>query len=223
MLGIGPSEMLIDEVLSEFDATIVEHVVIDASPDVVFEAAREMDFMRIHSPLVDALMLVRDLPARVGRRLGRRPRSSPNRPVMRLADLLDDTADPGPLEDWLGLGEVPGRELVFGAIGKVWQPDIEWRPVTAQTFREFSEPDYAKIVVGFSVRAYGTDRTLLSYEARTAGTDDAARRKFMRYWWLVRRFVRVVMRAAVVTAKDLAEERARSGLVDQVAAVGHSA
>ncbi len=48
----------------------------------------------------------------------------------------------------------------------------------------------------------------MSYEARTAGTDDAARRKFLRYWWLVRRFVHVVMRAAVVTIKESAEQTA---------------
>jgi len=201
-----PIEMLIDELLPEFDATIIEHIVIDASPQVVYEAIREMDFMQIHSPLVDAAMAARDLPAKIGRKLGRRPAPGPP-PAMRLADLFDDSAGANGLEGFLALGEVPGRELVFGAIGKVWRPDIEWKPVVTDVFRDFAEPDYAKIAVGFSVRAYGTDRTLLSYEARTVGTDDAARRKFLRYWRMVRRFVHFVMRAAVVTVKHLAEER----------------
>lgn len=206
VMETGQGAMLIDEVMPDFDATIIEHVVIDASPEAVHETARDMDFLQIRSPLVDAVMFVRGLPGRIARRLSARPAPAPP-PAMRLADLFDDPADPDGLAEWLALGEVPGRELVFGAIGKVWQPDIDWQPVTSDAFREFAEPDYAKIVAGFSIRNYGADRTLLSYEARTAGTDDAARRKFLRYWWLVRRFVHFVMRAAVLTVKDLAEGR----------------
>ncbi|MGI9612939.1 MAG: hypothetical protein ACR2QO_08530 [Acidimicrobiales bacterium] len=196
--------MLLDDVLPEFDTTIIEHIVIDASSEVVYRTAREMDFMQIHSPMLDAAMAVRGLPAKLGRRS--RDRSTPPPPSMRLANLLDDSTDPGGFEDWVALGERPGRELVFGAIGKVWQPDIDWRPVSVDAFKDFAEPDYAKIAAGFSVRDYGANRTLLSYEARTACTDDAARRKFLRYWWLVRRFVHFVMRAAVVTVRDLAAD-----------------
>lgn len=198
--------MLIDEVLPDFDTTIIEHIVIDAPCDVVHEAARDMDFLQVHSPIVDTVMFVRGLPERVGRRLGRSARPGPP-PAMRLADFFDDAGDPDALEGWVGVGEVPGRELVFGAIGKVWQPDIEWRSVAADEFGEFSEPGYAKIAAGFSVRDYGSGRTLLSYEARTVGTGTTARRMFLRYWWLVRPFVRLVMRAAVATVKDLAESR----------------
>jgi hypothetical protein len=197
-------EMLIDSLLPEFDATIIEHLVIDASPEVVYRTAREMDFMQVHSPMLDAAMLVRGLPAKLGRRSRDGPPPPP--PSMRLADLFDNPTDSDGFQGWLALGEVPGRELVFGAIGKVWQPDIDWRPVGVDAFGDFSEPDYAKIVAGFSVRDYGANRTLLSYEARTACTDEAARRKFLRYWWLVRRFVHFVMRAAVVTIRDLATQ-----------------
>jgi len=199
--------MLIDEILPDYDATIIEHLVVDAPCDVVYQAARTMDFLGVHSPTVDALMFARGLPDRLVGWLRKRP-APPPPPAMRLADMFDGSADPDVLAGWLALGESPGRELVFGAIGKVWQPDIEWKTVTAEEFRRFSEPDFAKMAVGFSVRSYGRNRSLLSYEARTAGTDDAARRKFLRYWWLVRRFVHVVMRAAVVTIKDSAEQTA---------------
>lgn len=198
--------MLIDKTLPDFDTTIVEHIVIDAPCDLVHDTVREMDFMQIHSPSVDALMFVRGLPNRISRRLGKRNLPPPP-PSMRLADMLDGPSDPDKLEDWFALGEVPGRELAFGAIGKVWQPDIDWKPVTADEFTTFAEPDYAKIAAQFSVREYGEDRSLLSYEARTAGTDTESRRRFLRYWWLVRPFVRMVMRAALLTAKDVAERR----------------
>lgn len=201
-------ELLIDEVLPDYDVTVIEHLVIDAPPDAVYETVREMDFMQIHSPLVDAAMAARGLPTTIGRWLGRPAPPPPQ--TMRLADLLDPPVDADAetdaLEGWVGLGEVQGREIVFGAIGKVWQPDIDWKPVAADEFAAFAEPDYAKIAAGFSLRRYGRHRTLLSYEARTAGTDDGSRDKFLRYWWLVRPFVRVVMRAAVTTARDLAQE-----------------
>lgn len=203
--------MLIDGVMPEFDATIIEHIVIDAPPDVVYQSCRGLDFMRVHSPLLDAIMFARGLPEKIGRIRRNRP-SSPPPPAMRLADLFDDSAG-NVLEGWLGLSEVEGREILFGAIGKVWQPDIDWRSVTAEEFAGFAEPDYARIAVGFSIRDYGANRSLLSYEARTQGTDAAATRKFLRYWWLVRRFVHVVMRAAVVTVRDLAEAERRSNLL----------
>ncbi len=204
-MAIGPDEMLIDEIMPEFDATIVEHLVIDAPPDVVYRAARDMDFLQVHSPIVDAAMFIRGVPDKLGRRIRNEP-PPPAPPAMRLTDMFDGHADPDVLEGWLALGEVPGRELVFGAVGKVWQPDIDWMAVPADGFKDFAEPDFAKIAAGFSARHYGAHRTLLSYEARTQGTDEHARRKFLRYWWLVRRFVSYVMRAALTTVKDLAEK-----------------
>ncbi len=124
---------------------------------------------------------------------------------MSLADLFDGRADPAILEGWVPLGEESPRELVFGAVGKVWQPEIEWKRVEPGDFAAFDEAGFAKLACGFSVRSYGERRTLLSYEARTAGTDEPSRRRFRRYWWLVSIFVGVVMRAALKTAKDLAE------------------
>jgi hypothetical protein len=198
-----PTAMLIDELMPDFDATIVEHIVVDAPPETVYDATRTMDFLQIHSPMLDAAMLARGVPSKIAQALGKP--APPPPPSMRLSDMFDGPAGPEVLEGWLALGEVEGRELVFGAIGKVWQPDIEWKSVPRNEFAAFDEPDFAKLVVNFSVRHYGLTRTLLSYEARTRGTDEQARRKFLRYWWIVDRFVSYVMRAAVRTAKELAE------------------
>ena len=199
-------DMLVDQLLPDFDATIIEHIVVDAPPDVVFRTAREIDFMEIRSPMTDAAMHLRNVPARLGRAIGRSD-APPPPPAMRLADMFDEGVEPVPgLEEWVGLGEVDGSEIIFGAIGKVWKPNIEWASISPEEFRDFHEPDYAKIAAVFSVRPYGSDRTLLSYETRTAGTDPEAGAKFLRYWGLVSRFVRYVLRAAITTIKDLAEE-----------------
>ena len=196
--------MLIGSFLSNFDKTIIEHIVIDAPVETAYRAVRDMDFLSVHSPLMDAAMFVRAIPERIGRMFRREPRPAPP-PVMRLSDFFDGEPDPEILQGWVPLGEDEPHEIVFGAVGKVWQPEIDWKRVQPQDFASFNEPGFAKIAVGFSTRSYGESRTLLSYEARTAGTDEDSRNKFRRYWWLVEKFVGVVMRAAVNTSKELAE------------------
>ena len=52
---------------------------------------------------------------------------------------------------------------------------------------------------------YGAGATLLSYECRTITTDAESRRKFARYWWLMRPFIAHIFRATVRTIRDNAE------------------
>jgi hypothetical protein len=199
-----PRAMLIDEVLPQFAETVAEHLVIEAPLEAVYQTVRDMDFLSIHSPLMDAAMFARALPERISRAVRKAPPPPPP-PTMRLADFFDGDVDTEILQGWVPLGEAAPHEIVFGAVGKVWQPEIEWKQIPPEEFATFDEPGFAKIAVAFSLRDYGEHRTLLSYEARTDGTDEESRSKFRRYWWLVNRFVAVVMRAAVKTAKDLAE------------------
>jgi hypothetical protein len=112
------------------------------------------------------------------------------------------------LEGWLSLGENVEREIAFGAVGRFWQPDIEWYDVSRmspQQFAAFEEPGWGRIAANFSLRPYGTTRTLISYEARTATGDPDAARRFARYWALVRPFVRHIMRAALTAVRRSAE------------------
>jgi len=180
------NKMIIDEQLPRYDVTLAEHLVVDAGPLVTWQAARELDFLSVHTPLMDAAMWVRGLPGRMLRR--------PERPPGRLS-LVSGDGLPG----WLSLGEREGAETAFGAVGVFWQPNIEWRDVPRAEFARFAEPGYGKIACNFSVRPYGPTRTLLTYECRTATTDPASRRRFARYWWLIRPFVRHIMRATLAT------------------------
>ena len=52
------------------------------------------------------------------------------------------------------------------------------------------------------LRPYGDHRTLLTYEARTQATDDAARNAFLRYWRVVTPGVGIVMRAALALMRE---------------------
>ncbi|AZQ39424.1 hypothetical protein EJ357_43295 [Streptomyces cyaneochromogenes] len=206
--------LLLDSALPDFRFTRLECTTVAVGPSTAYRAARDLDLLTIHSPLFDLVSRARGLPDRLRGKPAPRPAS------MRLADLFDTTTkdrhDQEQREDqqeqpWVGLGEAPGRELVFGAIGKVWQPSIQWRRVEPGDFPEFAEPGWAKIAAAMVVHAYGTGRSLLAYEARTACTDQAAIRRFARYWTLVSPGVGIVMRAALRAIKTAAEEEASSG------------
>ncbi|WP_127358424.1 hypothetical protein [Actinacidiphila soli] len=109
--------LLLDSLVPDFRFTRLETAAVAAPSGVVFDAARDLDLLSIHSPLFDAVTWVRGMPDKL---LNRTP---PPLPSMRVADLFD-LATKGK-QPWLPLGEVPGRELVFGAVGKVWRPSTE--------------------------------------------------------------------------------------------------
>ncbi|MEV6327834.1 hypothetical protein [Streptomyces sp. NPDC051909] len=198
--------LLLDAALPEFRFSRLECGVITAAPDVVYGAARDLDMLSIHSPLFDVVMWARGVPDR----MRRRPVATP--PSMRVSDLFDTAARgvQGEQADreaqpWVPLGENPGREIAFGAVGKVWKPTIEWRRVEPGEFAGFEEPGWAKMAAAFVVHPYGARRSLLTYEARTACTDPESTARFGRYWTLVSPGVGIVLRGALRTIEAAAE------------------
>ena len=197
------AEMLIDRYLPRFDVTLVEHTVVDADIETTWAALRELDLMRVHTPLLAAAMFARGVPARMARWFGREA-GPPQAPPAELKLTGASAGMPG----WLPLGEVPGREIALGAVGRFWQPDIQWYDVAGMTpdrFAAFEEPGWGRIAANFTLRPYGRRRTLVSYEARTATGDPDAARRFARYWRLVRPFVGHIMRATLATLRRDAE------------------
>jgi hypothetical protein len=199
-------ELLIDRYLPDFDVTIVEHVLVDADVATTWQALRELDLMQVHTPLMDAAMRVRGAPVAIARAFGSQRPDPPPPPELRLGG--DGPGLPG----WLDLGEVPYREIAFAAVGRFWQPDIEWYDVEAMTpegFADFDAPGWGRIAANFSLVPYGRRRTIVSYEARTATNDPDSARRFRRYWLLVRPFVGHIMRAALDAVRDGAERPVR--------------
>ena len=183
--------MLLDVAMPSSDVSLAEHILVHADPATTFASARGLDFLRVRTPLLLAAMWVRGLPARVTGKAEEVP------PTLALAD--------GGLPGWVILGERPGSEIAFGAVGVFWRPQIEWHDVARDDFATFAEPGFGKIACNFSVRPYGEGATLLSYECRTATTDEESRRAFARYWRLIRPFVAHIIRATVRTIRDDAE------------------
>jgi hypothetical protein len=179
--------LVLDREMPAFDVVITESIVVDAEVEATFVAARRLDFLRVRTPLLAAAFWMRGLPEWFRPGTTRPP---PPRLVLGEGD---------PLPGWLVLGETPGRELAFGAVGKFWQGTIEWRDVDRSEFAGFAEPGFGKIACDLRVQPCGEGRTLLTYECRTGTTSPDARRKFARYWWLIRPFVGHVMRATLAT------------------------
>lgn len=194
MATIDAERMLIESALPAYDTMIAEQVLVAADPATTFQAARSLDLLTVQTPLLSASMWIRALP----QRLLRKATPPPSRLVMSEIEL------PG----WLPLGERPNQELAFGAVGKFWRPVIEWRDVAPVDFAGFAEPGWGKIAANFAVAPYGAGHTLLSYQCRTATTDPGSRRRFVRYWWLVRPFVAHIMRATLNAIKADAEAAA---------------
>jgi hypothetical protein len=184
--------MLIDRFMPRYDVTLAEHMIVHSDAASTFRAATDLDFMTVHTPLLDLAMWARGLPARVTGRAS----EPPPRLVLSKGD---------PLPGWLVLGERADWELAFGAVGKFWQPSIEWRDLAVEAFAAFNEPGWGKIAASFSVLPYGEGSTLLTYECRTVTTDFDSRRKFMRYWRLGRPVIAHIFRATVRTIRDNAE------------------
>ncbi|MCS7484746.1 hypothetical protein ACFFQW_43265 [Umezawaea endophytica] len=191
----GPHELLVDRFAPRSDFTLAHHRLVDADPDTAYRAVRELDLTEVHGTLVDTSMWLRSIPERVKYR-----KRGPVRTPTRLT--LDDLAAGS---ERVVLGERPGEEIAFGAVGRFWQPVVEWRPVEPRDFVDFSEPGFGKIVCSLSVLPYGTRRSLVTYDVRTIFDDPPSWVGFRRYWRVVKPFVGVIQRAALRTIADTAE------------------
>ncbi len=192
--------MLLDGLLPSFDATRIEHRVIPCGLPEAYEAVRQADFMRAwrDSVAVRALFALREAGER-GAALARRraPIPVPEVAALRLAGMPTHG-------DWVLLGEDPPHEIAFGAIGHFWAGETVWEQIDADAFAAFDRPGLGKIACNFSLRPYGEQGTLVSYEARTATTDEASRRSFLRYWRALSPFIGVVMRSQLRVVADQA-------------------
>jgi hypothetical protein len=88
---------------------------------------------------------------------------------------------------------------------------IAFAKVSAEEFRDFGEPGYAKTIYSLSVRAVDQRRTLLAGVMRTATTDEQARRWFRRYWTFgVGSGAHLLVNGVIDLARDLAERQPTS-------------
>jgi hypothetical protein len=172
---------LADDFLPVYDVSDAVATVAYADRETAWRSLLDVDLLKLgrEAPVVGMLGALRMLPEVVGHLLhGERPAKPPE--SMRLRDLPSIPMNEG---GWILLGERPGEEIALGLVGKFWRPVIEFaRIASADEFREFDEPGFAKTVYDLSLRELDPNRMLLSGLMRTATTDEHARRWFRRYW-----------------------------------------
>jgi hypothetical protein len=196
--------LLLDRLVPRHDVGRIDLVVAAAPPATAYRALREIDLLQVHTPLLDASMWVRGLPARL-----RGDAVELDAGVtMRLADLFDPGREPTgepAIDSWLPLGDEPDRALTFGVVGRFWTPTILWQPIEPADFAAFAAPGRGRIGATLAVLPYGARRSVLVYDVRAEAVEVADQRRLRRYWRVVEPFVGVVLRAVLEDAARQAE------------------
>ena len=107
------------------------------------------------------------------------------------------------------LAEIPGREIVAGAVTRPWEADVVFHAIPADEFAAFDEPGWVKIAWTLRADPCGARKSVARTETRVVTTDPIAREKFRRYWALVSPGILLIRRISLRIVKREAERRAR--------------
>jgi hypothetical protein len=110
---------------------------------------------------------------------------------------------------WGVLGEVPGREVVMGAVTQPWKADVTFHALDPDAFVAFDKPDFVKIAWTLRVHPTASSESVAWTETRVITTDEEARRKFRRYWAVFSPGIVLIRRVALRLVKAEAERQAR--------------
>jgi hypothetical protein len=157
--------VFLDRFMPEYEVAERHHIVVGASADATFAALLDMDLE--DSPVIRAIFKAREL------LLGADARAEP-----RTRGLVAMTKELG----WRVLADVPGRELVMGAVTQPWKANVVFRGLPPDDFLAFDEADYVKIAWTLRADPVSAGRSVARTETRVLTTDAEARRKFRWYW-----------------------------------------
>lgn len=159
----------LDDFLPAYEFSERHRVEIGAAPERVYLAMHEVSLADM--PLARALYFLR----RLGRRTGHDVRLSFLRQAARETVLLQD---------------IPSEGVVLGLTGQFWRlrGGCGDSPRSAEEFRAYERPDSCKAVLDLRIRGDESGRSILATETRVHVPDPGARRKFARYWRVIRPF-----------------------------------
>jgi hypothetical protein len=193
---------LLDRFIPEYEVAERHHVRVAAPAEIALSAAAEMDFRQ--SAIVRAIFRSRELI------LG----SGPKEAVLPRALLTQAKA-----LGWGLLAEIPGREIVVGAVTKPWMANVVFRALPPQEFAAFQEPGYVKIVWTLRADPIAATESVVRTETRVATTDPTARAKFRQYWSFVSLGTVLIRKISLGLVKKEAERRAREAREDKACTV----
>ena len=186
------ADALLDEFMPAYDVVERHRTFVRATPGVTVAAAKEQELS--DSAVVRAIFRAREAI------VGARPDDS-ERPRGLLAQVLS--------LGWGVLADVPGREIVVGAVTKPWEPNVTFRAVSPERFAAFDEPGYVKIA--WTLRADPSEGgSMFRTETRAIATDADARAKFRRYWAFFAPGIGLIRFMSLGLLRSEAERRMRS-------------
>ena len=188
----GERDELLDQFMPTYDVVERHHIRVEAPADVTFAAAREQDLLRL--PLVRMIFKARELALRA---------TPDGRPQPR--GVLAATLALG----WGVLSEVPGREVVVGAVTKPWEANVIFQALPPGEFAAFAEPGFVKIAWTLRADAIDGETSIFRTETRAVATDAAARARFRRYWAFASPGIALIRRLSLEPLKRDAERRSR--------------
>jgi len=199
--AIDPAEQdaLLDRFMPTYEIVERHRVRVKAPADLTFAAATEMNLQQ--SPIVRGIFKGREWIMR-----------SPPAPQLPPGPLIEQMHAIG----WGMLAEVPGREVVMGAVTQPWVANVVFRPLSPEEFVAFHDPDYVKIAWTLRAEPVGDGESMFRTETRAIATDPSARAKFRRYWSLLSPGIILIRWLLLGPVKADAEQRARTPRLEKV-------
>jgi hypothetical protein len=191
-------DSLLDQFMPTYEVVERHRVHVAAPADITFSVACEHDLQ--HSVIIRGIFKARE--AFLG--------SKPNDKALSQG-LLAQTKALG----WGVLAEVPGREVVMGAVTQAWVADVVFHSLPPEEFAAFDTPGYVKIVWTLRADPVGNTNSIFRTETRAANTDATARSKFRWYWSKVSPGVWLIRRMTLGPLRREAERRAREARTSQ--------
>jgi hypothetical protein len=161
------SATLLDSFLPDYEVRECHQAKVQAPADIVLAAAREISFQ--DSPIVRLIFALREMPSRLT--------GAAVAPV-QYKSFFEEILALG----WQQLGEVPGRQIIMGAVTQPWQQNVVFHGLPPDEFIAFNEPDYAKIAWTLEADPIDSASSVFRTETRVSTTDPISREKFRRYW-----------------------------------------
>jgi hypothetical protein len=183
-------DALLDQFIPMYEIVERHHVRVAAPADVTFETATEIDLQE--SSIVRGIFKTREWVMRS---------HAVSKPAAR--GFLSQMRAIG----WSVLAEVPGREVVMGAVTQPCMADVVFRPLQLEAFVGFREPWYVKIVWALRADPLGNTESIFRTETRVVSTDPTARAKFRTYWALASPGIILIRWALLGPLKREAERR----------------
>jgi hypothetical protein len=192
------TDQVLDQFIPAYEVVERRRVSVAAPAEITLAAACDMDLSK--SAIIRSIFKGRELI------LGGHPDS-----VRRPQTLLAWATQLG----WAVLGQIPDREIIFGAVTRPWVANPVFRPLPAREFATFREPGYAKIVWTLRADPISAIESVARSETRVATTDAVARAAFRRYWSFFSPGIELIRWISLGLVKKEAERRMRAARQDQ--------